>query len=179
MPRVPKAILRRTPILLLLIVFQAVGCGDDAVLGDAEVELGTGTVTFTALEDGSPLAIVAGPQGGFHFVVHARARGIVPGEPRNPGLPSNPRTTFAAFLGDEQVDLELPPYRLGYEVNDGSFTLPSGRILQLEQEVIPGIYDQDVRITVTVTDEEGDTASDERTVRAYEAPLDQTSGPRF
>jgi len=158
----------------ILILLALIGCSDDAVVGDARIELGTGTVEFEPLADGTSLEVVAGPQGGFHFVVHARAEGIVPGDPASPGVPGNPSTTFAAYLDGVQVDLDLPPYRLGYQdLGADGYALPSGRILQLQQEVIPDIYGRDVRITVTVRDRDGDSAEDERVIRAVEgAALD-------
>jgi len=155
--------------LIFLLCFSA--CSDDASLGDARIELGTGTVDFVPIADGDELEVIAGPQGGYHFVVHARAWGIVPGDPRSPGIPVNPSTTFAAYQGEVPIDLGLPPYRLGYQDDgDGGLVLPSARILQLQQEVVPDVYGTEVRITVTVRDDDGDSATDERVIRAIEGP---------
>src|SRR5687768_3319811 len=77
----------------------ASACGDDGGSGDGppmegEVELGTGTTEFEPLADESELGLVAGPQGGHHFIVHVRMSGMVPGDPTMPGLIGNPSTRF-------------------------------------------------------------------------------------
>lgn len=159
------------PLILLGIVFLLSACPEEPLPpGDAVVELGTGTVDFAPLADGDELPLIAGPQGGYHFIVHVRAMGIAPGDPRTPGVPENPRTTFVAYRGDIQIDLDLPPYRLGFQPDGEYVSFPSGRILQVSTNLIPELYGQDVRITVTVEDEDGDTASDERTIVAIEDP---------
>jgi hypothetical protein len=144
---------------------MAFGCGQDAT-----VELGTGTVDFEPLDDGDGLVVVAGPQGGYHFIVHARATGLVPGDPTMPGIPDNPRTWFSAVLDGEEIDFEQSPYRLGYEQDGDYQVLPSGRILRILNEVVPDIHGQEVVIRVRVEDKEGDTAEDERTILALPDP---------
>ena len=162
--------------LASILAILAIGCpsDDDNNNKDAgqepEVELGTGTVSFEALAEGDELEIVPGPQGGFHFHVHARMRGLDPGDPSMPGLLENPSTTFAAFLeSGEQIDFMFPPYRLGYiEISDGRYELPSGRLLNIQDEQVPAIYGQRVRLTLTVTDDSGRNAETELTVVAVE-----------
>ncbi len=157
------------PILLLL--HTAVGCSDPgSVLGDAEIELGTGTIEFEPLPNGTQLTAIAGIQGGFHFNVHARARGIVPGDPSMPNLRDNPITRFAAFLDGERVDLELAVYKLGYQPTTDAFELPSGRLLVLDNDRVEELYGQEVVIEVRVEDVDGDAASAERTVIAVADP---------
>lgn len=142
--------------------------GPDA--GGGTVELGTGSAAFEPLAAEQPLDIVAGPQGGYHFIVHARMREMAPGDPTMPGQPTNPSTTFSAF--DEsgvQIDVMNPPYRLGYEPAPGvagAYDLPGGRILQLENAEVPRVAGGRVRITVRVRDAEGRVAEDERWVQA-------------
>jgi hypothetical protein len=153
-------------IALIPLIFLASGCGEN----DATVELGTGTVNFEPLEDGDELVVVAGPQGGYHFVVHARATGLAAGDPTMPGIPANPRTRFSAILDGEEVDMEQSPYRLGYEQEGDFQVLPSGRILRLLDEIVPAIHGREVVLTVTVEDSEGDTASDERLILAVPDP---------
>ena len=147
------------------------GGGNEA----AQAELGTGVEGFEPL--GADIVAIAGPQGGHHFFVHARIAGLVPGDPERPGLLDNPRTRFAAYLvvGDDeqQLDLEYPPDQLGY-VDDGAgfYELPSGRLLILNETMLPSAYDQQIRITVEVTDSDGAVAFDERTVVARVDPLE-------
>lgn len=142
--------------------------------GDASVELGTGTTDFIPLSDGDELEVVPGPQGGFHFHVHARMTGLDPGDPSMPGLLANPSTTFAAFeASGEQVDFMFPPYRLGYvDIGGDQFELPSGRILQLDDDRVQSIYGQSVRLTLSVSDTDGRSAETEVTVTAIEADVD-------
>jgi hypothetical protein len=134
-------------------------------------------VDFESLANGESLELINGIQGGFHFIVHAQIRGLIPGNPANAGLPENPRTQFAAFAADgTQLDLELPPYRLGYLTNgDGSYSLPSGRILQIGDQHVPAVYGTEVRITVRVEDTVGRVVNDERTIVVITEPRD--AGP--
>ena len=107
--------------------------GGDGDSGDSSgsagsVELGTGTTAFEPIGEESDQILVAGPQGGHHFVVHARMSGLDPGNPFQPGLVTNPATRFS--VTDEEgvhLEIEMTPYRLGYEQVEGSYLLPSGR----------------------------------------------------
>ncbi len=63
----------------------------------------------------------------------------------------------------------MTPYRLGYEQVEGSYLLPSGRILQVKEAAVPTLYGSRVRIEVEVTDVEGESATDGRWVTAVEA----------
>jgi hypothetical protein len=154
--------------MLALFVGGCMGGGGDP--GPAEVELGTGTVAFETLAAEQELELLAGPQGGHHFIVHARASGIAPGDPTMPGLLGNPATMFQVWSeGGEQLDLRFPPYRLGYvhHADDWQY-LPSGRILQVIEDRVVELYGQRVRIAVRVQDAEGRVAVDERWVVAVE-----------
>lgn len=139
------------------------------------MELGTGTTQFEPLAADQEFDVITGPQGGYHFIVHARIRDLSPGDPLRPGLPEDPSTTFSVFGEDgRQLDLRYPPYRLGYEPipgDPGWYALPSGRILQVENQEIPGMYDTRVRLVVTVTDAEGRRAKDEAWVWAKEGVI--------
>jgi hypothetical protein len=152
--------------------------GDDGADGDSgdsggsggSVELGTGTTAFEPVGEESELVLVAGPQGGHHFVVHARISGLDPGDPSQPGLVSNPATRFSVTDEDgARLELEMYPYRLGYELVDGHYVLPSGRIVQVREAAVPSLYGSRAHIEVEVTDAEGQTASDGRWVIAVEA----------
>ncbi|HTM19982.1 MAG TPA: hypothetical protein VL172_05730, partial [Kofleriaceae bacterium] len=112
----------------------------------------------------------AGPQGGHHFIVHARASGLIPGDPEQPGQEGNPDTLFKAFDEDgTQIDVMFPPYVLGYgDTHDGWFTLPSGRILQVSEDYVPTLVGTRVRITVDVQDVVGTTGADERWIHVIE-----------
>lgn len=147
-----------------------VDAGPDAmVVESGVVELGTGTIAFEPLADEGELGLVAGPQGGFHFIVHARMQMMAPGNPEEPV--STPSTRFSAYLEDgTQIDLRNPAYRIAYEdeEGDGWFELPSGRILQIENQYEPGLYGQRVRVRVTVIDNQARYADDERWVTVFD-----------
>lgn len=170
---------RRTLIALILLATPACG-GDDAggppdsgvTPADAWVELGTGTTAFEELITDGDLVLVAGPQGGHHFIVHARMHGLMPGDPSMPGIVANPSTRFTVW--DEsgaQIDIAPPPYRLGYEeIEEDVYALASGHIIQVLEEMVPSMYGARVRIAVELTDSTGASVRDERWVTAIEDP---------
>lgn len=172
------AMVGRRGFIGLILLATAARCGggngdrpDSAVTqGDAWVELGTGTVGFEELEPDSDLVLVAGPQGGHHFVLNARMRGLQPGDPEMPGTVQNPSTRFTVWSeAGDQLDIDPPPYRLGYEaVGDGVYGLGSGHIIQVREEEVAALYGTRVRVRVELTDADGATASDERWVVAVE-----------
>lgn len=156
-------------LALLALALAPLGCsGGDG--GDAVVELGTGTISFEPLTAEQDLVLVAGPQGGHHFIVHARAQGISPGNPNLPGQTENPATWFEAYTEDgEQIDLMFPPYRLGFVQGDGGwYELPSGRILQVDEARVTALYGQRTRLLVRIRDKDGATGTAETWVRAVE-----------
>ncbi len=53
--------------------------GTESVFGDPWVELGTGTTQWESLDDGDTVAIVYGPQGGWHIDATLRFGGFGPG----------------------------------------------------------------------------------------------------
>ncbi len=167
----------------ILLVLLATGCPDggtpDAAAGDGEVELGTGTTQFESfvMED-QELILWAGPQGGHHFILHARIRGMDPGDPTRPGIVENPSTRFSVHTENgEQVDLMLPPYRLGYrDDGDGWHTMVSGHIIQVIEDRVPELYGARVRIQVDVEDALGRTATDDAWIIAVESAIDGDAG---
>ena len=157
-------------LLLALSPNQACHCDSQprADAGPEEIELGTGALGFEPLEDGQSLLLVAGTQGGYHFVVNARIRGLLSGDPSIPDALGNPQTRFAMFREDgNQIDVMPRPYRLGYrESDDGWFEMPSGRILQIDQALVENgllatLYQEQVRLTVEIRDARGSEASAE------------------
>lgn len=137
--------------------------------GPATIELGTGQVEFEALEEMQGLVLVAGPQGGYHFIAHARIQALEPGISSMPGLQLNPLTQFFVYREDgTRIDTQSPPDRLGYKLADDDwYTLPSGRILGIdqqlveEQDLLPALYSERVRLRVEVLDADGISASAE------------------
>ncbi len=183
--QVPRASL---PALVVLIASISLGaCGDDPPSGTGIVEIGTGALEFESLAEGQELPIVAGVQGGYHFVVNARMQNLIAGDPSSPNALGNPQTRFTIYLEDgTRVDNMIPPYRLGYRsASDGWKELPSGRVLQLDDQqiaddnLIPDIYGQTVRIVVQIRDPRGKEAEHEASVVAVaeELPDGADAGP--
>lgn len=171
-----------TRLALAVCLFSALpGCGDDGgTPGGIAIELGTGTVEFEPLIPGQDLALIAGPQGGHHFILHARARGIIPGDSSRPGLPENPATVFEVWQDERRVDPMFPPYRLGYvQADEGWLAMPSGRIVTVIEGDAAGLFGTRVRLVVTVTDVADHTTSDETFIQVIEDPnpFDGDAGP--
>ena len=163
----------RIATAFLVAALGAAGCGDEPEDPPAggEVWLGTGTTEYRELEEEEELPLIAGPQGGHHFIVHARMSGLLPGDPTMPGLIGNPSTSFTAESEDgERLDLNMAPYRLGYRDagTEGEYELPSGRILQVQEERVAAMIGTRVLLRVDVTDVRGAVASDERWIVAGE-----------
>jgi len=134
----------------------------------AWVELGTGATDFEELEPEGDITLVTGPQGGHHFVVSARMHGLEPGDPAMPGTVQNPSTRFTVWNeAGAQIDVDPPPYRLGYEaVGDEVYALPGGHIIQVREEEVPSVRNARVRIRVELEDSAGARVTDERWVTA-------------
>jgi len=166
--------------LILLATFAACGPAsgggpDSAVTpAGAWAEIGTGSSGFEELAAEGEIDLIAGPQGGHHFIVHARIHGLQPGDPRTPGVVENPSTLFSVWSeSGEQLDIVPPPYKLGYEeVSDDVYSLASGHIIQVREDVVEGLYGARLRLRVEVTDAAGAKVIDERWVVAAEGPDD-------
>lgn len=166
----------------LIFLATSAGCGggdggkpDSAVTpADAWVELGTGTSAFEEVAPDSELVLVAGPQGGHHFILSAKMHGLQPGDPANPGTVYNPSTRFSVWSeGGEQLDVDPPPYRLGYEeVADGVYALPGGHIIQVREEEVDALYGGRVKLRVEIEDAAGAKVTDERWVVPIVDPLE-------
>jgi hypothetical protein len=181
----PKQSRSRSIALALAGLAGAVGCGgggagadSGACRQDGEAEIGTGTTAFESVTAGQELTIVAGPQGGHHFILNARQKGLEPGDPTKPGLAGNPTTRFATYLGDRQVDIMQPPYRLGYEdTGDGYLTMASGHIIPFQEDALADVDGQTVRIEVEISDVNGLCARADTTVTAVPGPEPDGGSP--
>ena len=187
-PRTPRRALAYLAWLCALsCAVGAPGCGSDSSGSGGEAEIGTGTVAIEPLSDGDRLDLIAGQQGGFHFVVHARMRGLSPGEPRQPGHPSNP-TTYLRVLDEDGERVDLPEVRsLGYvaeappgdasppsspPADDLWYALPSARIVLIDNDRVADLYDRPVTLEIFIEDVEGRTATASVEVIAIERPLE-------
>ncbi len=138
---------------------------------DFEVELGSGSWRFEALQDGQDVELVRGAQGGWHVWVSVRARGM-------------PEPGIAQLLIESEVeDLEgVPPSvteaRVRFDPVRGE---PGLRELVgwVHVQLAPAcVVDHPIRVRVAVTDEAGGaTAIDERVVVPRSDPQTRPPGP--
>ncbi len=163
----------RYPLVLLLLAMISCGSSSGTTVdaGSVAVEIGTGTTEFEPLAEDESVVLYAGPQGGHHFIVHARVRGLLVGDWQMPGQIGNPATLFSIYNeAGEAVHLERPPYRLGYRAGLEEWAaLPSGRIVEVKEGAVAALYGSRVRLVVEVRDVSGATGSDERWVQVQEA----------
>lgn len=146
-----------------------VDAGDiDAPPIEPSIAIGTGEIEFVPITDGQNLQFVQGPQGGYHFLASMRVTGVDPGDRRNRDDPRNPTTEFRAYLGDQRVDLMASRYVQGLDASPGlSDTYEMvGRLLILDITDPAQLRGMDTRLEVTVTDADGVTLTDSRTVGA-------------
>lgn len=155
-------------------------CGDDQGAVDAEpgpcwpldavsggsVELGTGEIAFESM--GATLAIIKNlSQSDPHLRLHARIRGMPPGDPDDFFDPRNPKTKVSAVI--EEVGLTLGnecPASLGYVESTEPEAYDMVRSLRLGF----GLYDitqvsgKQARITIEVVGSNKRYARDEKVV---------------
>lgn len=171
---------RRFTALILFATCASCGGGDggkpDSAVtpADAWVELGTGTTSFEEVGEDSDQVLVAGPQGGHHFILTAKMHGLQPGDPANPGTVYNPSTRFSVWSeAGDQLDVAPPPYHLGYEeMSDGVYALPGGHIIQVREEEVDALYGGRVKLRVELEDSNGAKVTDERWVVPIVDPLE-------
>jgi hypothetical protein len=168
---------------LLLKVFAAVlvalsacsSSSDDTGTEDPPlaVEIGTGEWEWEDLADGDEMAVIMGPQGGYHFLASVRVSGIDAGDPKDLGNPNNPTTSFSVWFEDQNltassvfvqgldpVSVEQPPFR--HEM--------IGRFAILSIFDDAELEGANVRFSVRVEDVNGTVLEDERVVKAYGHP---------
>lgn len=184
--RVARLAPRSRGLLLVWLSLAApglAGCSDDPApaidAATVNAEIGTGMFTFERLVDGQPLDLIAGPQGGFHFVVHARMRGLTPGDPRQPGLAENP-TTYFRVLDEDGARVDVPEVRkIGYASDPqvgGWYALPSGRILLIDNTLASTLYGRLLTIELQIQDAAGRMAGDAARITAVAFPPDAGPG---
>ena len=138
-------------------------CWEDPAVGTAEgeVELGVPGTPFQAILDEQPLELVRGPQGGHHFSVRARTRGMSP----------EAKSLFTAYLGgDRRADIFECPFRTPYQdaSSDGFNEISRDYVnVIVSQELVPEIVGARVLMRVEVVDVEGRYATNERWIVAY------------
>ncbi len=158
-----------------LIGLLLLGCTSDdspEVVLDPGIELGTGVDEFVPLEDGDEMAVILGPQGGYHLDGSLRVQGIDPGNEDDLGDPRNPLTVFEAVVDDGTVVSGLAgatsvEYRQGIKASEtpGVYEMVGRRIL-LDIQDDSELQGRTLTVSVTVEDVDGVVLTDERDVVA-------------
>lgn len=152
----------------LVAALAACGGGDDDG-GPPTAEVGTGQDGFVALADGDPIAVIQGPQGGFHVLGSVRVTGLVPGDDEDVMAPDNPTTTFHLLRDGAPIDLGASRYTQGLEPA-GDHHQMIGRLVILDitsDDVLAGV---EVELEVEVVDVDGRRAGDRRRLIAQPDP---------
>jgi hypothetical protein len=134
-----------------------------------EVMLGANLGEVQLIEPEQDLVLYRGLQGGVHFFLNARIRGMTPGDPKNV-LAANPITLFSVMREDgEPVQLVECAFRMGYrEVDECAYELPFSRLIQIENAYKEIVFGERVLIRAEVRDSQGRYGVAERWVRVVE-----------
>jgi len=143
-----------------LLALHAAGCADDAApSGEARVELGLGLERFAPVDDGEPIELVLGSQGGWHVDLAARVYGV--------DETDDIILSFRVYQGDGQIAypikrrvdperaprsedgaLEYPGARLVFAIMDPSEVVGEDCRPEVELIVSPEVYRDDRALTV-------------------------------
>ncbi len=160
------------------------GCGDNAAdpytgpcwplpsEAGGEVVLGTGDITFEAMPDTVTIER-NGTQSDPYLPVHARIRGMPPGDPNDYFDPANPRTRISASIDDIGLELGLAcPASIGYvaSLEAGAFDMLHSLRIGFGTSALAAIDGKPARIIVEVVGSNGLYARDERIVTLLAPP---------
>ncbi len=170
------------PLILLLLSLVACPSTDDSNPEGPAVDIGTGELEFEPLADGDELAIILGPQGGYHLEGSLRTMGILTGDPRNLLDETNPTMAFG-------IDHNGGSILLTGEFTQGIEAAPEdaapwthqmlGRQARLdlefgEDDTLDG---ETVTFSITITDSEGTVVEDSVDVVLFPHPLNGENAP--
>lgn len=155
--------------MLILLACVAAPGDSDSVEGDPAVMLGAGEWEWEDI--GDTVNVIRGPQGGYHLLGSVRARGLVAGDPDNLGEPTNPTTHFEVIYEGEDLIISSD-YVQGLDPSPSSEWRHemTGRFAILGIDSDKELDGEEVLFSVTVTDVEGVSLSDERTVTCVPDP---------
>lgn len=165
--------------LIASAILLVAACGDDGGAPDAEgpcwplealsggsVELGTGDLTFEPMP--ATLGIISNASQSDPFIeVHARIRGMPPGDPQDPFDPRNPRTKVAAVIEELGLSLGVEcPASLGYvpAPEPDAFDMLHSLRIGFGFTPLADVTGKQARITVEVVGSNKRYARDEKTV---------------
>lgn len=156
----------------LVPLFFAIGCGPRVTIAPGPTGVAFVSPALAPILDGGPLAIVHGPQGGYHLPVTLLAHGIWPGTPGEPTAPDVPIATLHAYR----------PSGVECTLADGTSVirtawLPAGdgtscgeRQLRLAIADDAELANQRLLLRVELADRDGRLATDEKHVIALPSP---------
>lgn len=154
---------------LLLSLACVAGPQDTAPEREPAALLGTGEWEWQDLYD--EINVILGPQGGYHILGSVRVRGLVPGDPDNLGEPTNPTTHFEVLHGGEDLIISSDYVQGLDESSDPGWEHEMvGRFAILGISSDADLDGEDVLFRVTVTDSEGVSLTDEKTLRCFPDP---------
>jgi hypothetical protein len=144
------------------------GCGP---LGDTpSAEAGTGSVAFEPMPDVLPV-FSNNSQSDPYLEIHARIRGIPPGNPEDAFDPSNPKTSEVVVIADLGLTLGPDvdhPASLGYVCSPAANAYDMIHSIKIGfgfgQTPIDQVSGKQARITVKIVGANGTSASDEKLV---------------
>lgn len=129
---------------------------NDSDLGDSWLELGAGLDGYAQLQDSDDVEIVLGPQGGYMIALALQAGGVDGGDPTDPTVPDNPRSTFQAFLPGEPDPIGSITVALGLTpVDDEVLELHGVWLIFNPQLPSEAYFDQEIKVSVDVVDSRG------------------------
>lgn len=135
------------------------------VAGAPVLLLGTGRLGYTPINDFDVLTMAAGDQGGFHIWMAVRMR----------NLRQMSNLTFTGHLTD--LGLDVYPFTSTREFGDDATTGYCERVgiaFQLDETVaIDDLLGMAMQVTATITDEDGATAEDMKTIAISETIDDE------
>ena len=156
-------------VVLGCTVFHAWGCGPAAdcaaaARDEASVELGTGSVVFKSLEQGSDLELIQGEQGGIHTWGSARFTGVYQGVWDDPLSTTNPFLQFSLEGETGPLAAYLPQRRPLKVRSDGTIEIV-GEAIQMLATSLDEVAWQTAQFTIQLEDSCGTSVIDSRSVQ--------------
>ncbi len=155
--------------MLLLTLLTACPVVDE----EPAVEIGTGELDFESLVEGQELAIIEGPQGGFHLLSAIRTKGVEGGDPQRLDNPNNPTITLDVVHDGDSVII-ISPFTQGLDEapqSEAPFTHQMTHrfaILGIDED--DELVGETVVLSVRVDDVNGVTVQDEVTLDLFPHP---------
>jgi hypothetical protein len=132
--------------------------------GDPEVILGEGQSNFFPVEPGQVLQVEAGPQGGYHVWIASRIRNLKQG--------GSITEVTGSFVG---LDYSPPPLAIvfSFDPDEGDYCKIYGLRFRLDDpdHPIETLLGEELDLTVTITDSDGDVGTDTERVRLSDSFL--------